>query len=103
MPAALTRTSAVAAGSRTVLPFNVASAFHGAPNRIQRRFATKRALSPGCSVRSKTCGPVAVPLRTASQQGPREATTTIRARREVCGAVGADARGEGTCVVVGGA
>src|SRR5438445_11569728 len=47
--------------------------------RIQRRVEMKRAVRPGCSVRSKIGWPVADPMCTDSQQGPRDATSTIRA------------------------
>src|SRR5206468_6297781 len=99
-PLALTTTSAIAAGSRTRLPFNVASAFHGAPKRIQRRCAANRARSVCCKVRMNSGVPCADPCRTSSQQGPREATMTNRATRA---RRGVPVTAGGACrVVVGG-
>ena len=54
--------------------------------RIQRcrRVTVKRAVWLGCSVRSKTVWPVADLMCTDSQQGPRDATSTIRETVAVC-------------------
>jgi hypothetical protein len=46
----VTRTFATVGVSWTVLPLSCASRFHGAPIRIQRRFAMKRTVPRGCSV-----------------------------------------------------
>jgi hypothetical protein len=71
---------AVAPDSRIVLPFKIASRFQGAPIRIHRCrcLKVKRAVWLGCSVRSKTVRPAAELMWTDSQQGPRDATSTIR-------------------------
>ena len=92
IPDAVTTTSAVDGGSRTDLPFSVASTFHGAPRRIHRRRETNRTRWPGSSVCTNTARPADEPTCTATQQGPREATSTMRAAAvAVCSTVGAGA------------
>jgi hypothetical protein len=103
IPVEVTTTLAVEAGSCTDFPFNDASRFQGAPMRIQRRLETKRAVWPGCSVRSKTEVPLADPMCTDSQQRPRAAASTIRATVAGCLPVGGAGVGAGVVVrVVGG-
>ena len=58
----------------------------------------KRAVRPGWSVRSKSGWPVADPVCTDSQHGPRDATSTIRATVGVW--VGVCAAGGAAGVVV---